>query len=760
MSLLHKHIVIIGLLLLVSCGGSNQNPAVPASIPAVQVPAPSASELSRELPAPTLSDSLMATPLYRGTSDISGMAGGWTPNVYGSGNFSQDGTALVIDTGAKQHVSALYRLVFADGTIYEKQVPYIYPYELHINTDNAGPVYVMLPDYGKNRWVVHDGQAQSGSKIIVPAGMSGNHGNESGSIVFGLVAWDGSDVRIESIDLILPDIPSAGQPVDYHQFIEAADGTLLATDIFLPYAETNPFIPDPPYPAVLIRTPYSKAIIDNSIIKPLTDINVVVMVQYFRGRLSDSGGWPDSGGTEGLFDDHNGPEHYDAIDTVDWLEARNWYRGQLVASGPSALGLWIYQAAPGLGDRLAGWYPQVSCGNVAEWAMVDNGVLKQSNVEIFLGTNGYPAELLQYVLANFSDPQFVEQFDYDNRADDVQSPAYHETGWWDVEVDATIDSWQALNDNGGVGAAGKQWLIIGPWNHESVRLDTTGDLVFPTTGRNDATSAPSLVGSETWEGVEWAAGLLTFPLKSAPANHVLAYFVGEEGNTTAPQNTWYEFADWPPAFSAEEWFLTDSGTLAGAPDSGEQELSFTLDPANPITTLGGNFLLGPFGEGLMLAGPYDQAPLLPNADILQFTGPEIVDPVSIAGPVMVDLNVATDAMDTDVCVKLVDRYPDGTLMLVSDNVMRLSFSDPAYVAGSTANISFNLGSRAYVFGAGHKLELHIQGSNFPKYNPNPGNGDDYYDSSNPGTAVEQHNSLKMGTLQPSKLVLPVYNPAP
>ncbi|MEZ5338695.1 MAG: CocE/NonD family hydrolase [bacterium] len=745
------------LLLLGSCGGRGQQPELNN---APQQPDPG-QQLSTQLPAPDLSESLMATPLRRGTSDISGMADGWTPNVMGTGNFSQDGSALVISTGSKEYVGALYRLVFADGAIYQKQVPYIYPYEIHVKTDNGGPVYVMLPDYPSKRWMVHDGQSQSGSTIIVPAGLTGNHGNRTGSIVFGLVAYDGSNVRIEGIDLILPDIPSGSDPVDYHQFIEAADGTMLATDIYLPYAESNPFIPDPPYPTVLIRTPYDKSLIETSLVKLLTDINVTVMVQYFRGRLSDSGGWPDSGGTESIFRDHNGPEHYDAIDTVDWLEARHWYGGKLLISGPSALGIWNYQAASGLGDRLAGFYPIVASGNVAEWAMVDNGVLKQSNVSHFLIANNYPPALFDEVLANFSDQSYIDSFETAGSAGDVQAPGYHETGWWDVEVDSTIDSWKALNDNGGVGAAGKQWLVIGPWEHNFPRANVVGDLSFPSNDRHDPSVLPSMLPTETWDGVEWGAALLTIPLKQPPAsNHVLAYFVGEELDSTEPANTWYEFPDWPPPYTPLSLHMTSSGSLDATEEASPGLLGFSLDPGNPVTTIGGNLLPTIWDSVPLPAGPYNQAALLPDSRILEFTGTALGSPLSIAGPVMVQLFVSTDAVDSDVCVKLIDRYPDGTLMLVSDSVMRLSHASPGdHSGGETVELNFNLGSRAYVFGAGHQVVLHVQGSNFPKYNPNPGNGDKYYDLLNPGTAVVQNNSLKFGPGQSSRIILPLFDPS-
>ena len=749
------------VVMMSACGGSR---SLDSQVQQQQQQSPPPAELAALLPALADIDTLPSQAITRGSSDIQGNAAGWTPNIYGEGNFSQDGNSLVIDTETGTRVGALYRLVFPDGDIYEKQIPYLYPYDLTINTDGNGPVYVLLPDYGRNRFDVFDNTTQTGTSITIPGGMLGNHGNAGGSIVFGIVAWNGSDLRIDSIDMLLPDIPAAGQPVDYHEFIEAADGTLLATDIYLPYKENSPFIPDPPYPAVLIRTPYSKDLVDGSIIKPLTDNNVTVLVQYFRGRLSDSGDWPDSGGTESIFTDHAGPDHTDALDTVDWLDDRHWFSGKLVASGPSALGLWIYQAAPELGDRLTGMYPIVSSGNVADWAMFENGALKQGNLEIYLNNNGYPPALLTEVIDNFSDAEWRAKYDFDSRASEVTAPGFHETGWFDVDVDSTIHSWQALQHNGGSGAAGNQWLIIGPWSHDSVRMGSTGELTFPTSNFHDPSVLPMYSNSYTWDGIKWAAGLFVpspFPSPFPPPDKpVLAYFIGEEGNDSNPHNTWYELDDWPPAPALNlELFLNSNAKLEQTLEPLDFAFDFKLDPSNPIATIGGANLPGTGGPTEQLAGPYDQSSLQPNDDIREYRSASSLNDVCIAGPIVANLYVNTDAVDTDIVVKLIDRYPnDGPMMLVADSIMRLSYAEPGdHSGGETVHLNWVIANRAYVFGIDHQIVIQIQSSNYPRFNPNPGDGSDYYvDGVSP--VVVQTNNILMGTTTPSSIILPVYNP--
>ena len=294
----------------------------------------------------------------------------------------------------------------------------------------------------------------------------------------------------------------------------------------------------------------------------MSDANIVFMVQYFRGRLNDSGAYPDSEGTETMFRDHAGPLFTDAIDTIDWIEARNFYNGDLILTGPSALGLWIYQAAPELGDRVTGIYPQMASANVGDWAARRNGCFKRSNVEGWLTGNGYPPVLLAEVIANLEDDAYWDDVDFDVRADEVNAPGYHETGWWDVDVESTINSWQEINTNGGPLAAGKQYLVIGPWDHRPLeRPGIVGDLEFPTGIGNDPTKLLS-----QWDGINWVSYMLgRDPFFVYPTYNVYYYMIGNEGSSVHPNNTWFQAADWPPAYTERVFYLIDDPGLRPVP---------------------------------------------------------------------------------------------------------------------------------------------------------------------------------------------------
>jgi len=83
------------------------------------------------------------------------------------------------------------------------------------------------------------------------------------------------------------------------------------------------------------------------------------------------------------------------------------------------------------------------------------------------------------------------------------------------------------------------------------------------------------------------------------------------------------------------------------------------------------------------------------------------------------------------------------------------------VPGTTYEVQLEIGQRAYVCASGHRLELWIQSSNYPRYAINPGNGDAFLDETS-SNAVLQHNTLHVGGPSPdcpSRLILPVFTPS-
>ncbi|MCC7478581.1 CocE/NonD family hydrolase [bacterium] len=713
----------------------------------------------------------------------------------------------------------------------DRPVPYLAPYTIHVEIPGKRKYALAMPEFKSDSWKLWREKCPSDTDI--PVGLEPNAADRNGVFWFAILQpealqSESSPGAAWGIWLSYPAAPPSGQPVNYEVKLAAADGTALATNIYLPFLETNPILPDPPYPVTLMRTPYAKDWIDPAYIAWTTRFNTVVVTQYFRGRPDLSGEWPASGGQPGLFSDHAGPEHSDAVDTVRWLAARHWCNGRILPTGPSGLGLWIYQAAPELGDQLAGIYPLVAAGDVGAWAAQENGCYKQANVETWLSSYKFPPEYLRKARERATDERYWDKLDFNAQAEKVNCPGLHETSWWDVSIEEGIKSWKAINTRGARRARGKQWLIVGPWPHDAPRTDICGELRFPTDDGAEASTAisanmvldgilqsgkqaldealngkpagqrglghdPSILPLR-WDSLFWVAWILgRNPFYNSPDHNVLAYFVGEEGNSTEPNNTWFELLDWPPPYREKQLYLSPgpaslaggvvSASLADSAPARAQQLGYGVDPLQPLATRGGPNI--PLGE--LLNGPYDQRQVLDSAagGSARLDGAQVqlwqTEPLArrqtIAGPLKLRLYLSTDSADTDLVVKLVDIYPEGfrlpagwkspggadlggRQLLVADTALRLSWwckkqGLGKVQPGKVYAIDLNIGERAWVFEKGHRIGLHIQGSNAPRFAVNPGTGARFMDD---GKGVVQRNTVWTGGEQASRLSLPLYEP--
>ncbi len=68
-----------------------------------------------------------------------------------------------------------------------------------------------------------------------------------------------------------------------------------------------------------------------------------------------------------------------------------------------------------------------------------------------------------------------------SRYSNMDVPMYHLTGWWDIFIDGQIYTYnQTVNNiNDDHGNKSFQKLIIGPWAHQTITSQTTGDITYP-----------------------------------------------------------------------------------------------------------------------------------------------------------------------------------------------------------------------------------------------------------------------------------------
>jgi len=129
---------------------------------------------------------------------------------------------------------------------------------------------------------------------------------------------------------------------------------------------------------------------------------------------------------------------------------------------------------------------------------------------------------------------------------------------------------------------------------------------------------------------------------------------------------------------------------------------------------------------LIDAGPRDQRPVqsVPNYGLI-YRGDPLDGDLTTAGPVRVTLHIESNCSDTDFIVKLIDLAPDGRAMLLMDGVTRALYRDPSgkpqpLVPGRVERLTVDLGHIHHTLRAGHRIEVDVTSSNFPRRARNSG----------------------------------------
>ncbi|MFX0011665.1 MAG: CocE/NonD family hydrolase, partial [Candidatus Hermodarchaeota archaeon] len=101
-------------------------------------------------------------------------------------------------------------------------------------------------------------------------------------------------------------------------------------------------------------------------------------------------------------------------------------------------------------------------------------------------------------------------------------------------------------------------------------------------------------------------------------------------------------------------------------------------------------------------------------------------------------------------------------MLVLDNILRAryrnSMSDPVLMKPNKIyDITINLGDISYVFKAGHRIQIDISSSNFPKYDRNLNSGGELYTETEDDMKMALNNVHHHGNHR-SYVILPIISP--
>jgi putative CocE/NonD family hydrolase len=557
-----------------------------------------------------------------------------------------------------------------------------------------------------------------------------------------------------------------GIRIDYDIPQHLSDGTVLVADVFRPARSGR-------YPTILIRTPYDKLATAVRVcgygLDPLALVRAgfVVVIQDVRGTF----------GSDGDFRKYL-HESADGAETVAWVTAQEWSNGSVGMAGASYLGhaalFAAIAGAPGLravapintpaahyeGAEYQGGAFQLGRnlygalgmalpalrrgeGDEAELARVSEmaadiaatyrGVPLLSVVESSTHLADYGEWLTHPAAGELGTATAI-----DHHLHEVAVAGLHVGGWYDVHLRGTLATYTGLRDRAETEAArASQRLIISPAGH-TAPTDIVGDLWFPGAAAFDYQSAYIAFFGTHLRGDP--------PPGDAP---VLIYVMGE--------NRWRAEQEWPLSRAVPTaYYLRSDGRLSCDAALDEKPDVFVYDPHDPVPTIGGNTLMpGP----AHLAGPRDRRAIQRRADVIVYTSEPLTEPVEVTGPLSARIFVATSAPDTDITVTLVDVHPDGRAMGIADGIQRLRYRDdparPSLVEpGSAVEIGVDLIATSNVFLAGHRIQVEVSSSNFPRFDRNPNHGGDIARASladyRPATQHIHHDELR-----PSRIMLPV-----
>ncbi|MBV8506260.1 MAG: CocE/NonD family hydrolase [Alphaproteobacteria bacterium] len=575
------------------------------------------------------------------------------------------------------------------------------------------------------------------------------------------------------------------------------DGTHLNTFVFLPGSG------GPRWPVILHRTPYGISAADAADKTDVTRAWMPSPEEPLRGSILR--GWRNivAHGYAAVYQDtrgRHGSEGEDRVyaddaadreDTLDWIADQPWCNHMVGMSGSSAGATTTFAAASTRHPTLRAFFAQAGASSIYEdvvyegqsiemerlWLWVARNIpgLSSSHRDAVMQRFGVSAAELDAAAASAAaryarldaarqtDPPFIESSDWmrlpltcypdfatwqpfldeiithpapdafraaHNFRRTIEIPGFHVTTWFDVFQTSVLAAFNDIQSR-----IGNQKLWIGPNEHHFVYH------------RNFWPRDPYFAWFDYWLKGE-PTGIMDEP---AVLYSPRAWIEDREAYT--PED-WRSAERWPPpeARPIRLYLCGDGSLFADGP--GGPPRRYLYDPRRPIPTAGGRNML-------IDAGPRDQRAVqaLPDYGLI-YTGEALPEDLTIGGEVRVTLCVQSDCPDTDFVAKLIDLHPDGRAMLLMDGVTRAMYREPSggpshLLPDRIERLTINLGHICHTFGAGHRIEVDVASSNFPRRVRNTNSGHSILADDGESDIQVAANSVHHAAATPSFLELPV-----
>jgi putative CocE/NonD family hydrolase len=588
--------------------------------------------------------------------------------------------------------------------------------------------------------------------------------------------------------------------IDQKVMMPMGDGVRLATDIYRPKT-------DHPVPIIFSRTPYNFNTYRNGQISNRTlnsayeavKRGYAYVVQNERGRFFSEGNWnilgtPLTDGTDAFTwmseqDWSNGkigtlgcsstaewqmavaamdhpahaamvPQGYGAgVGRVgEFYEQGNWYRG---GAGQMLFTAWLYSTqhdplAPALPRgisqedllRLQRFYDMAPRYPSVDWSEALTHLPVEDIIENVNGPQGIYEDM---ITRKPNDPEWYQGGLYHDNMD-FGVPSFWFVSWYDVSTGPNLALFNHVRENASdPEIRDNQYLVIAPTLHCGYTRATENTVVGE---RN--------VGDATLPYNEMIYDWFDFWLKDEPNN--ITEELPRVRYYTMGSNEWQTADQWPPK-QAEmtTWYLDSGGSansrlgdgvLAVKPPAADMPDTFVYHPMNPVPSYGGNVCCT--GNAVQ-GGAFDQSEMELRDDILVYTSEPLEEGMEVSGFIESTLYLSSDVKDTDVTIKLIDVYPDGTAYNLDETIQRVRYregydKEVFMESGNVYEVNLTPMSTSNFFGEGHRIRVEISSSNFPRFDRNLNTGGNNYDESE---GVIATNSIHHSSEYPSRIILPV-----
>jgi uncharacterized protein len=476
-----------------------------------------------------------------------------------------------------------------------------------------------------------------------------------------------------------------------------SDATRLDSDLYRPEGEG-------PWPVLLMRQPYGRQIASTVVYAHpqwYASQGYLVVIQDVRGSGSSQGEFT-------LFEH----EIEDGRETVNWAANLPGSNGLVGMYGFSYQGMTQLYAAIGQPTSLKTICPAMLAYDLYEDWAYENGTFcyeislawaiqlaalkakKQGDLDAFnflfqtsknITISPKVSEYLQqYAPSNFYHKwrEYSQNNDYWQKLspktyiDKLNLPMLHIGGAFDAHLRGTVKLYRQMSQQ----VDYPQSLVIGPWSHLPWGT-RVGELDY----RSEAISNIDRLQ------IRWFNRFLKGEDQSFTP---ISWF--DLGN-----KSWSSFSTWPTKAKETIFYLTSSGlasTRELSPLSQLDPLNDVIvhDPWRAVPSLGGHNSLN--------AGPFERSKLDCRNDILCYTSKALTEPLSIAGNIVILLQVQAEANNFDLVVILSEVKPNGEIYNFSQAFAHFSRSSSLEIALQPVHKTLAIGDC---------LRLSISASSFP-----------------------------------------------